>query len=464
MKRFPTFEEATSITTNDTDFIKFMNRDSQTELLEAIVSSNYYNKDDGYINFLIETVLKNKLQHRLFEGTLESEELYPIILERYITEGNIKDWMDKKIETVKGWVEKGTEKAKEAGTKVIAKLKSFGDVVKIIKDSIAGFVTASWDYFKKAVSGNFAKFKDDLVSKWKHWTEKDEEGVVGEVKHFGQMGKATVTWATKGFPGDAQKAAMEVGNEDSETKDKEETKKDEPKKESYTYSEVLEQSLFISLSELIKEDSTILDEAIKFNEMMNDPEQLAILETKSIKYLESLNESDGHGGGHGSGLEIPFIGKIVHKLAHMKPFVYLSNIEKWVGDKVNNIFHKISIWSNKFAGGPSPFNYNYLGQCAGFTAGAKIKSALTDIAKEIGKAAIGVAIASTVPGLSWILTILKTIASGIWYVEVGQLGITAASETAAAAVKKLKKDNGEGDSKPDGEATKQEDPKKQEAQ
>jgi len=455
MKRFPTFKEATSINTDDLEFINFMNRDAHKEILEAIVSSNYYSEDDGYINFLIETVLKNDLHHKVFEGTLTNDEMYPIILERYVTEGKIKDWMDKKIETVKTWVEKGAEKAKEAGTKIIAKLKSFGDVVKIIKDSVAGFIKAAWDYFKKAVTGNLSKFKDDLVSKWKHWTEKDEDGVVGEVKHFGQMGKATVSWATKGFPGETTKAANNVGNEDSETKDKEE--KPEAQKESYNYTDVLEQSLFIAFAELIKEDSNILNEATEFSNMMNDDEARSILENKSINFLENLNEEEGHG----ATIEIPFIGKIVHKLAHMKPFVYLSKIEKWVGDKVNNIFHKISIWVNKFASGPSPFEYNYLGQCAGFTAGAKIKSAVKDLIHIIGKAAVGVAIASMVPGLSWILTMLKYIATGIWYVEVGQLGITAASETAAAAVKKIKKDNSEEPSGTD--SSNDNEPKQQEA-
>jgi hypothetical protein len=441
MKRFPTFKEATSIRTTDTDFIQFMNRDAHKEILEAIISSNYYNKDNGYINFLIETVLNNNLHHKVFEGTLSNDEMYPIILERYISEGKIKDWFDKKIETAKGWIEDGAEKAKEAGVKVIAKLKSFGDVVKIIKDSVAGFLKAAWDLIKKSVTSNLSQFKDDLVSKWKHWAESDEENVVGEVKNFGKMSTAAVSWATKGFPNDTVKAASTVGNEDSETQDKEEKPKEEkPKEESYTYEEVLEKSLYIALSELIKEDSSILDEAIQFNELMNtnSPENTSILEAASIKIFDSLDEADhaAHGFQH---IEIPFIGKVVHKLAHVKPFVYLTNIEHWVGEKVNNVFHKISIWINKFANGPAPYKYNYLGQCAAFTVGAKIKSGLKELAVMIGEKAIGVAIASMVPGISWVLTVLKTIASGIWYVEVGQLGITAAAGATQKATKAINK-------------------------
>ena len=449
MKRFPTFKEVTRITTTDTDFIQFMERDSRKELLEAIISSNYCNDDNGYTNFLIETVIKNNLHHRLFEDKLTNDEMYPILLERYINEGNIKDWFDKKIETAKGWVEDKTEKAKEAGVKVIAKLKSFGDVVKIIKDSVAGFLKASWDFIKKSVTSGLSQYKDDILSKWKHWTEKDEEGVVGEIKSFQGMATATVTWATTGFPSEAGKAAQEVGSEDSETQDKEAKPKDKEAKESYNYVDVLEHSIYIALSELVKEDSNILDEAIEFNNTMNDPIKSSILEESCSLYINSLDESEGgHGHGDSHGIEIPFIGKVVHKLAHMKPFEYLSNIEKWVGDKVNNIFHKVSIWVNKFASGPAPFLYKYLGQCAGFAAGAKIKSGLAEIAKMIAKSSIGAAIATQVPGLGWILTMLKTVASGIWYVEVGQLAISAATDAGASATKKIKGSKDSGSEKP----------------
>jgi hypothetical protein len=442
VKRFPTFQEVSSITTEDIEFMNFMKRDSHKEVLEAIVESNYYNDDDGYINFLLESVVQGGLHHKLFEGTLTNDELYPILLERYVNEAKIKDWFMKKKEQVAGWIENGAERAKEKGVQLINKFKSFGDVVKIIKDSVAGFLKAAWDIIKKSAAGSLNKYKDELVEKWKHWTEKDEESVLSEIKHFGQMGKSTVTWATSGFPKEAQSAAQEVGNEDSETQDKEEVKKEEVKKESYNYADVLEQSLYIAFAELIKEDVSIIDEAVQFNKLMNsknNPEAEATLESFKLGVFNSINEET-----HAvhSGFEIPFIGKIVHKLAHVKPFVYLQKIEKWVGEKVNNMFHKISIWVNKFASGPEPYKYNYLGESAGFTAGAQIKSGLNYIIDKIGKASIGVAIAAMVPGLSWILTMMNWIAKGIWYVEVGQLGVTAVGHVTAAS-KKSKDDKNE---------------------
>lgn len=436
MKRFPTFNEATNINTRDVEFIKFMNRDAHKEILEAIVSSNYYSQDNGYINFLLETVIENNFHHKVFEGTLTNEEMYPIILERYINEGKIKDWFDKKIETAKGWVEDKTEKAKEAGTKLIAKLKSFGDIVKIIKDSVAGFLKACWDYFKKAVTAHMGSFKDDLVKKWKHWNDNDEGSVTSEIKNFDAMSGATVTWALNGFPKEAAGAANEVGGEDSETQDKEEKPKDEKsddkKHESYTYENVLEQSLYIAIAELIKEDSTIIDEAASFKNIVDNkdnPENASIIESLYTNVYETLNESgDAHGGFHH--IEIPFIGKIVHKLAHLKPFVWLTEIEKNIGIATNNMFHKISVWINKFAAGPEPYKYHYLGQCAAFAIADKFKGSLKAMVHLIGEKSIGVAVAAMVPGLGWVLTMLKNIATGIWYIEVGQLALTAGASKA----------------------------------
>ena len=148
-------------------------------------------------------------------------------------------------------------------------------------------------------------------------------------------------------------------------------------------------------------------------------------------------------------LKLTIKSNILSKL--FTPYIKVSlenKVEKNIGIATNNIFHKVSVWVNKYAGGPAAFVYKYLGACAGLVAGAKIKAALTDIVKTIGKASVGAAIAATMPGMSWILTMLKTIASGIWYVEVGQLAISALGDAGATATKKIKGSKDSDEEKP----------------
>lgn len=438
MKKFPSFTEVSKLHTNNLEVINFMNRDAHKEILEAMLSSGYY-KEDGYTNFLIETVLYNNYQDQIFEGTLENDSLYAAVLEQLtisdVNEGKLKDWFDNKVETVKKWAEEGKEKAKEKGYQFIEKLKGFGDIVNLIVKSIQGFLKAAWDYFKKATTSSMGQFKDELVSKWKHWTEGHENDVVDEVKSFGTMSKHAVNWATAGFPKDSAGALQKAGNEEVEGGDGSEKKA--AQHESYKFYDVMEKSFLISLAELIKEDASIIDEIEQFNEWSKNPDETVVNELNE-KLVNIINE-DGHGGDSKT-LEIPFLGKIAHKVGHLPPFKYLHNIESIVKEKTNNFFHKISIWLNKVAGGPAPFEYFYMGASLGLTAGDLIKSGVTELVKAIGSAAIGVAIATAVPGIGFILTILKYMAKGIWIVEVAQVGITAASEVAAKKIKKAKEE------------------------
>jgi hypothetical protein len=464
MKKFPSFTEVSKIHTNDLEVINFMKRDAHKEILEAILTSGYYKNDGGYINFLIETVLINNYQNKLFEGTLDNDTLYASVLEQLtmtnVTESKLKDWFDNKVETVKKWAEEGKEKAKEKGYQFIEKLKGFGDIVNLIVKSIQGFLKGAWEFFKKAATSTMGEYKDHLVSKWKHWTESHEGDVVDEIKAFSGMSKHAVNWATTGFPKDASGAIQKAGNEEVEGGDGSE-KKAEPAKESYNFSSVMEQSFYISLAELIKEDNSIIDEMDQFNEWVKNPDSINTNELN--EQLGFLLFEDGHGHGEeAKTVQIPFIGKIAAKIGHLPPFKYLHNIETIVKEKTNNFFQKISIWLNKVAGGPAPFEYFYLGASLGLVAGAKIKSAVTDVIQQLGSAAIGVAIAAAIPGIGFVLTVLKYMAKGIWIVEVAQLGISAASETAAKKIKSDKGDSAGSDSS--NKETKDENPDNQEQQ
>jgi hypothetical protein len=73
-----------------------------------------------------------------------------------------------------------------------------------------------------------------------------------------------------------------------------------------------------------------------------------------------------------------------------------------------------------------------------------------------------VAIAAAIPGIGFVLTVLKYMAKGIWIVEVAQLGISAASETAAKKIKSDKGDSAGSDSS--NKETKDENPDNQEQQ
>lgn len=401
MNKFPTLSSI--LIQDNSEYRRFMSRNVKRELVTAAIESNYYEYE---INYLLETILLNNLENSLFEGTLTDTELFTHILET-----SVSDWFKTKADKAKDAIKQGAESAKAAGTKLIAKIgDSFNSVVKIIVESISGFLAKAWEFIKAQTTAAYSRYADDVkkhVARWKHDQKHDAATEVANMKSMGQFG---ANYIVKKFPSDAKSAIGKTSNmETNESLDR-----------------ILEQSMYVAMIECIKEDS------IKFFKELNEFKEY-------INNFDILNEA-GHG--HDVHIEsdvpaLPGLSMISHKLSKLPPFKWLHDIEHIVGNKFNNVFEKVSLWLSKVANGPGPYVFVYIGSVVGLVAGSKIKHGIHDIVEYIGEKALGATIAAMMPGIGWLLTALKILATGMWFTEAISLGLELGGSAAVKVKKKV---------------------------
>lgn len=410
MNKFPTLS---SILINDnSEYKRFMSRNVRQELITAVIESGQYEYE---INYLLETILLNKLENNLFEGNLTDTELYS-----YILEASVADWFKTKADKAKELIKSGSEKAKDAGTKLIAKIgDSFNSVVKIISESVASFLAKAWEFIKAEATAAYSKYADDVkhhVARWKHNEKHDASQEIANMKNMAKFG---ANYIVKKFPTEVKAAANKVSNTEVS--------------ESLTKS--IEQSIYAAIIECIKEDSTqFFKELNEFEIFVNRFDMLT--ETERTNLIEPILESGHDVHIHSDMPALPGLSMISRKVSQFPPFKWLHNIEHAIGNKFNNIFEKVSLWLSKVASGPGPFKFVYIGTVVGLVAGSKIKGGVKEVVHHIGEKAIGVVIAAAMPGIGWLLTVLKTIATGMWFVEVISFGLELGGSAAIKAIHK----------------------------
>lgn len=203
--------------------------------------------------------------------------------------------------------------------------------------------------------------------------------------------EATLNYFIKGMSDSAAKGAKAAGQKVEVGK----------QNESYLWEDVFEQGTYLAIAELIKEDSSILNEIEAFD-------------------ISAVNEG-------GDGLKIPFISKIVHWIAgNVPPFSYLSKIEALVAKATGWALEKFSIWASKFANAPGPRKFPNLSKFSGLFAGAQIKTGTKEIIMTIAKKGVGAAIINAFPAIGPVLSWMKKIATWIWYFEILETAIDLA--------------------------------------
>jgi hypothetical protein len=397
MKRFSTLNEY--LIESQGNFHKLMNRDARKELLIAIKESGYY---DDMINFGIDVILENNLTNKLYEGTLSGEEF-----SGYVNELAVIDWAKDKFKKAK-------EKVKELGNDALDTLdgasefllKIGGNIMKIPKmigDVLAGAMKTSWEWIKKAVyAGKNAAFEkedaNEVAEKASKWPEEDLEKLDTEIDAAKKMCESIVEWVT----GDLAKAA-EKGAE----KGYKEVEAGGDKNESYyyNYSTCIEQAALIGITELIKEDSSIISEIESFNS-------------------NAINEGDE------KGWKLPFISKVMHFIAkNIPPFSILHKIEGLAGKVAGGIFNIISaivqfLRTGSFKGYQE---FEITGKIAGMISVKigehSVKHMSMEVMKKIITKAVSYTIIKAVPAVGTFWGWLEKAATAIWYLEVIELVI-----------------------------------------
>ena len=395
MNRFSTFNEY--LIESQGNFHKLMNRDARKELLIAIKESGYY---DDMINFGIDVILENNLTNKLYEGTLSGEEF-----SGYVNELAVIDWAKDKFKKAK-------EKVKELGNDALDTLdgasefllKIGGNIMKIPKmigDVLAGAMKTSWEWIKKAVyAGKNAAFEkedaNEVAEKASKWPEEDLEKLDTEIDAAKKMCESIVEWVT----GDLAKAA-EKGAE----KGYKEVEAGGDKNESYyyNYSTCIEQAALIGITELIKEDSSIISEIESFNP-------------------NTINEGDD------KGWKLPFISKVMHFIAkNIPPFSILHKIEGLAGKVAGGIFNIISaivqfLRTGSFEGYQE---FEMTGKIAGMISVKigehSVKHMTMEVMKTIITKAVSYTIIKAVPAVGTFWGWLEKAATAIWYLEVTEL-------------------------------------------
>lgn len=397
MNRFSTFDEY--LIESQGNFQKLMGRDARKELLIAIKESGYY---DDVINFGIDVILENNLTNKLYEGRLSGEEF-----SGYVNEWDAISWAKDKFKKAKDKVEKfgndAMDKLDQASEFLLKVGGNIMQIPKMVGEVLANAMAKAWEWIKKAVyAGKNAAFQkedaSEVADSASKWPEDDLKQLDTEIDAAKKMAESVVKWVT----GDLAKAA-----EEGATKGYKEIEVGGEQNESfyYSYSNCIEQATIIGITELIKEDSSVISEIESFNSNV-------------------INEGDD------KGWKLPFISKVMHFVAqNIPPFSILHKIEKLAGKVAGGIFNGISaivqfLKTGSFEGYQE---FTMTGKIAGMISVKigehSIKHMSMEIMKTIVTKAVSYAIIKAVPGVGTFWGWLEKAATVIWYLEVIELVI-----------------------------------------
>tara|TARA_Y100000389_G_C17457090_1_gene518868 strand:- start:924 stop:2177 length:1254 start_codon:yes stop_codon:yes gene_type:complete len=396
MERFKTFSEI--FEQSDLEIHRMMSVDARGKILESIVDSGFY---ETPVTMAFSAVVENNLTDKLFEGTLNDSDIVNLI-----NEADIVSWFKDKAEKIKDKSKDALTGAEEFVKKVGGK---FSSVAKLIGEALSTFLKKAWEFIRKNVNSALEKTRgkteEAAETASKNLDEKEVKGVGSEISDGKKIMESTLNYFIKGMSDSAAKGTKSAGQKVEVGK----------QNEAYLWEDVFEQGSYLAIAELIKEDSSILNEIEAFD-------------------ISAVNEEK-------EGLKIPFISKIVHWIAdNVPPFSWLSQLEKLVAKATGWALEKFSIWASKFANAPGPRKFPNLSKFSGFFAGAKIKAGTKEIIKFIAKKGAGAAVISAFPAIGPVLAWMKKIATWLWYFEILEAAIDLAVEasTDKKTYKKLK--------------------------
>lgn len=405
MEKFLTFEDYTFIkeTQNVVEMIKNRDKvDHKKLIIDALIESGSLEEVE---KILVEHAAEKNLYNELWEGTL-NESYFVDVLNEDSVFSKVVDWGKKKIEQAK---EKGKQ-AVDATTQKIAKVaSSIGSFVSMIMKAIAVFLKSAWDYLKGQVDKKYAAVKDKAVKDASKSLKGKGDKLSEETKNLGKTVKHSVTWCTKGAVNKVGELVKSAGEEDV--------------KESFI--DVIEEGLWYGMAEMIKEEGI-----------------------STINELENINEG-------GDTIKIPYLSKLAAKIGHLPFFKQFHDIEKTVKKAANGILERLSQFVSKVMSGPGPFEFVVFGTIVGIVVGYKIEHAIhhgvEHLVKELGSHAIVGTIAVAIPFIGWIVNMMFTTATCLWYwgtgqavlsVIKGELGIEDAIKKADEKTSNIKPEEG----------------------
>jgi hypothetical protein len=291
------------------------------------LASNQLNESEQYVfNFLIAEGLALDI-FQLFE-----ENDYEALHESFVEKAKEKYEKAKELIKTKGRAAMNTI---SVATKNLIKIG--GDILKPIKmilQKVAEVLKKAWDSAKELGEKHVEKHKDAIIQKFKGMVEEGDEdiSIKDETKHVGGMIAAGTKFITGGFTENLGKAAKTAAT----------TEENE-----FTFIGFIEAGI-------LNEISSDINSGISIEEI--------------IGYL---NESDDHGDGHEDkgGLKIPYISKIMDKIAHIPPFSYFHKMGDAVKGFTNNSLSKASVYIHKICDGPSPYKFIAFGALVGVVVG-----------------------------------------------------------------------------------------------
>lgn len=282
----------------------------------------------------------------VFDMVFESEELNEETLVQ-----RMKAKFDQAVQVAK---QKGKQALSDAQEKIIKLGGSIGNVIKLmvqkLQEWIANEFKAAQATYKKFVESKASEIKAELDKK----SEDTKKLIAKEVQQLKQVASSFWQWISSGFSKEVTKGAVEVAKSDM--------------------NEAFELAFLDAINE------AVLTGQLDFTDMIEE------------------------GGDHGdhSGVSIPFVTTIAHKLHNVPPFSLLDKVKKGV-EKVSGIFlNKVSYYATELAGAPGPFEFVAIASLVGILAEVKFKG----IAKH--------ALVHAIPGVktvaSWISNIAMAMA------------------------------------------------------
>jgi hypothetical protein len=348
------------------EFNSFLKKDGKRSLFEALSTSVFLTKEEReFSNFILES------------GD------YQLFFDESLNEESIADKIKAKaqaaIQTAK---QKGKQYLSDAQEMVIKMGGTISSLIQKIIATVKDFLSKAWEYIKSQVESGYAKSKEKIVKAASGKFAGKQSEAKEEVGNLGAMAKATAKWATGGVI-DSMKGGMEQAGKIDES-----------------YISILENALYISFAELIKEDREV------------------------VQYIKE----GGDHGDHGGGIKIPFISSLAHKLAEVQPFKSLHKIEHAAGDAANSGLSKISSILSSVAKAPGPFEFAVVGSIFALVTGYAIKAGVKSLVHEVGVSAVGMTIMAVLPGIGVILTCMKYAAKGIWVVGICETALSIAAK------------------------------------
>ena len=358
----------------------FLEKNAKLTLVDSIIETKIFGEKE---TFLLEVLREYDSVEYLFENEL-NEGIY---------EG-LKDIIKDKVEKTKDKFKTAAGDVKDKAKEELDKLKNIGGSLKglisLVLKSIGDFLKKAWDYIYNTVKKRYEPAKKFILEK----TKKIKTSTLGvEVKDLKNLTNYCSKYFTKGVVGDMNKALTRSAKDVDESLD---------------FESLIEKSLYLSLSDLLKEDKEW---------WLNEYKKL---EKFDLKIFEEEHESH-------DAVKIPFLSKLIHKVNEYPPFSWLAQLTHFLGEKSAKWITKFHEGINKFFGGPGlseDHEYKSTGTIMGlvgeYGAKAGLKTGVKKIASVIGAAAVGSTVAVALPAIGTILLVLKKTAQGIWYYEMGQ--------------------------------------------